>query len=42
LLFETEKPWIAIDSTGYSSDYASRHYGHRIKRKRRNYSKNSI
>jgi hypothetical protein len=25
-LFETESPWIAIDSTGYSSGYASRHY----------------
>jgi len=41
-LFDIETPWIAIDGTGHSSDYASRHYEHRIKRKRKNYSKNSI
>ena len=41
-LFDIENPWIAIDSTDHSSDYASRHYEKRIKRKRKNYSKNSI
>ena len=41
-LFDICSPWIAIDATGHSSDYASRHYEHRIKRKRKNYSKNSI
>jgi len=41
-LFDISNPWIAIDATGHSSDYASRHYEHRIRRKRKNYSKNSI
>ena len=41
-LFDICDPWIAIDATGHSSDYASRHYEKRIKRKRKNYSKNSI
>ena len=41
-LFEIQNPWIAIDATGHSSDYASKHYERRIKRKRKNYSKNSI
>ena len=41
-LFDISSPWIAVDSTGHSSAYASRHYEHRIHRKRKNYSKNSI
>jgi transposase len=41
-LFDICDPWIAIDATGHSSDYASKHYEKRIKRKRKNYSKNSI
>jgi hypothetical protein len=41
-LFDICNPWIAIDGTGHSSDYASKHYEHRIKKKRKNYSKSSI
>ena len=42
MLFSIKNPWITIDATGNSSAYASKHYEHRIRRKRKNYSKNSI